>query len=319
MLTVIAAFAGLAFAGSSAARPPGHLTVLGVRGNAARFQGLTGQQSSVVHQVIGWEQGRSWGAPLAQLLGTMGPTPMLGLNTTAKWPSRAEAITPKQIALGAGDGYLMAVGAALAAHGGTVYLRPFGEMNGSWNVYCAYTPSGAIKPGHETSWFRKAFARLYLIVHGGSRAEIDAQLAGLGLPRLGGAGDPPANPLVRVIWNPQGFGNPNIPGNSAQAYYPGDAFVDVVGDDLYDIRGKAEWKAAEALYRAHPGKPFAFPEWGLWGVDDPAFIRRMGAFVRSHRRTELLAYFESAPGSIFDLASKPRSRAAYRSAITTLG
>ena len=54
-------------------------------------------------------------------------------------------------------------------------------------------------------------------------------------------------------------------------------------------------------------------------IDDPAFVRRMGQFVRAHRRTELLSYFESAPGSLFDLATKPRSRAAYRAAITTLG
>ena len=83
-----------------------------------------------------------------------------------------------------------------------------------------------------------------------------------------------ANPSVEVVWNPQGYGSPDLPGNSAQAYYPGDAYVDVVGDDLYDIRGKAEWDAAEELYVAHPGKPFAFPEWGLWGLDDPAFVQR---------------------------------------------
>jgi hypothetical protein len=32
----------------------------------------------------------------------------------------------------------------------------------------------------------------------------------------------------------------------------------------------------------------------------------------------MLAYFESAPGSIFDLGTKPESRAAYRAMITTL-
>ncbi len=119
-----------------------------------------------------------------------------------------------------------------------------------------------------------------------------------------------------MIWNPQGYGAPDIPANSAQAYYPGDPYVDVVGNDLYDQRGKAEWDANEALYNAHPNKPYSFPEWGLWGIDDPAFIRTMGTFVRTHSRTEMLAYFESKPGSIFDLATKPKSRAAYREVIT---
>ena len=44
----------------------------------------------------------------------------------------------------------------------------------------------------------------------------------------------------------------------------------------------------------------------------------MGKFVREHRRTEMLAYFQSKPGSIFDLGNKPKSRAAYRDVITTL-
>jgi len=28
-------------------------------------------------------------------------------------------------------------------------------------------------------------------------------------------------------WKPQGFGAPDVPGNSTQAYYPGGAYVDV--------------------------------------------------------------------------------------------
>ena len=62
---------------------------------------------------------------------------------------------------------------------------------------------------------------LIVIVHGGPVAAINAKLASLGLPPLAG-GDLPANPFptTRVVWNPQGFGDPDIPGNSAQAYYP---------------------------------------------------------------------------------------------------
>ena len=56
------------------------------------------------------------------------------------------------------------------------------------------------------------------------------------------ARDLPANPSskVRVIWNPQGFGDPDLPGNSAQAYYPGDAYLDVVGKP----RSRAAYRAA---------------------------------------------------------------------------
>ena len=289
---------------------------LGILGNASRFQSLTGQHSTVQHAILGWGQGVTWGSRFSALLPTLGPMPMVGITTSAGWPNPREAVTPRDIAYGKGDAYLVALNQAFAGYGKPLYFRPFGEMNGHWNDVCAFTASGASKgPSHSTAMFRKAFARVYLAAHGAPNT--NALLARLGLPPIAGALTP--NSLVRVVWNPQGFGSPDVPGNSAQAYYPGDRYVDVVGDDLYNIGGKAEWPAAQALYRAHPSKPFAFPEWSNWGIDDPAFIEQMAAWVRSHRRVELLSWFESRPGSKFDIASMPRSLAAYRRLIVPLG
>ena len=45
----------------------------------------------------------------------------------------------------------------------------------------------------------------------------------------------------------------------------------------------------------------------------------MAQFVKTHRRVELLSWFDSKPGSIWDLGSKPESRAAYRRFIVPLG
>ncbi len=189
-------------------------------------------------------------------------------------------------------------------------------MNGHWNVYSAFNRDGSSRgSAYSTATFRKAFARMYLIAHG--EPDVAAELERLDLPPVTARLAP--NPGLRVIWNPQGYGSPDLPGNSAQAYYPGDRFVDVVGNDLYDQGFKAEWEAAEALYRAHPSKPYAFPEWGLWAIDDPTFIERMARFVRTHARVELVSYYDSKPGSTWDLASKPRSRAAYRRLVTPLG
>ena len=315
----VAALLAVAVAAPAAGAAPSRTDpLLGVKGDAARFQTLTGQDSQVRHVIVGWDQGMTWGSPFVDLMRQLGGVPMIGLATDGR--DGSEAITPQQIALGKGDDYLIALNGAISQFGQEILIRPFGEMNGYWNSYSAYTRSGGLKPGHQTSWFRKAFARVDLIVHGGPAAGIDAQLGALGMPPLAG-GDLPANPApeTRVVWNPQGFGDPNIPGNSAQAYYPGNAYVDLVGDDLYDSHGKAEWAAADALYKAHPGKQFSFPEWGLWGIDDPAFIDQMATFVRTHRRTAMLAYYEGAAGSVFDLATKPKSLAAYRRAISSLG
>ena len=246
---------GLLFVSTSAGAAGRRLS-LGLLGNPGRFDGQTGQHSRVRLLIVGWGQGGS--RPyFSSLLATMLDEPMLGLSTG---PGSGEAITPAQIAHGAGDAYLVAINQALADWGKPVYVRPFAEMNGYWNAYSAFNQNGSPRDAaHSTAAFRKAFARVYLILHGG--AGVNGRLARLGLPPVQGALQADAN--VRVVWNPQGYGDPDLPGNSAQAYYPGDRYVDVVGDDLYDIRGKASWDAAEALYKAHPGKPFSFPEWGF--------------------------------------------------------
>jgi hypothetical protein len=296
-------FAALVLAPAASAR-----VYLGVLGSPSRFQAQTGQRSHTRLLIAGWSQ-----TNFAQLFGMMGERPMLGINTGG---SGRESISPAAIARGAGDGYLIALNRAVAAWGKPLYVRPLAEMNGHWNGYCAFNRNGTRRDAsHSTAWFRKAFTRMYLVVHGGG--DVNRRLARLGLPPV--AAGLETNPLVRVIWNPQGYGSPDVPGNSAQAYYPGDAYVDVVGNDLYDIRGKVEWAANERLYRAHPSKPFAVPEWGLWGLDDPGFVRKMAAFVRGHRRVELISYYSGRPGSVFDLRTKPASLAVYRRLIVPLG
>jgi hypothetical protein len=311
---VLVLVAAAVLAPPAAARP-----FLGVLGGQARFRTLTGQRSTVGHIIIGWNQGYSWGMPLARLIPQYGPMPMLGIGTSS-WPSKREAITPQAIALGRGDPYLYALNRAIAQWARPIYLRPFGEMDGHWNAYCAYTASGRAKgTSHSTAWFRRAFARVYLLAHGGTAAQIDARLSRLGLPPV--RSDLALNPYptLRVIWNPQAEGSPNVRGNRPQAYYPGDRYVDVVGNDIYDIGYRPQWAANERLYKAHPSKQYVFPEWGLWGIDDPGFIRTMAKFVRTHRRVEMLSWFNGLNrGGTFDIATKPRSRAAYRALITPL-
>jgi hypothetical protein len=299
-------------AASASAATQGRHIQLGVEGDPARFQTMTGQQSSVRLIIIGWNQG-STAHYFSSLLSTMLDVPMLGIGIP-----NGSGLTPASIAHGEGDAFLVALNQAAVAWAKPIYIRPLAEMNGWWNSYSAYNENGSRRgAAYSTAMFRKAFARIYLILHGSPSA--NAKLARLGLPPVQGTLPLTPAPDVQVIWNPQGYGSPDVPGNSAAAYYPGNAFVDVVGDDVYDIRYKAEWASADALYRAHPGKPFAIPEWGLWGIDDPPFVQQMAAFVRTHRRLVLASYFNTTPGSTWDLGTKPRSRAVYRSVIPRLG
>jgi hypothetical protein len=294
--------------------PAGDAAVtLGLYGESGRFRDLTGQRSTSKHYFPPWNMGPRL---LDRALENHGPVPLLAIQP--KLPGGAgEAITPRGIARGSGDAYLIRLNRALHRFARRAYVRPLPEMNGHWSSYCAYNADGTRRGrSHSKRALKSAFRRIYVILKGGSRAEMNARLWDLGLRGVRTA--LPKNPQVRVIWNPQGFGSPNVPGNMPAAYWPGSRFVDVVGNDLYDIDGRATWEAAHALYRRYPDKPYAFPEWGLWGLDDPEFIRRMRRFVGSHPRVELLSWYNGPKGSIWDLGSKPASRKTYRRLIVPL-
>ena len=308
---------GVAHAGGNAA---GSGPLLGITGNLARFQGQTGQASTVDQAFLGWEQGRSYGSSFAVLFQTHAPIPMIHLGTKGR--NGREAITPGGIASGQGDAYLVALNEAIAVWGKGIYIRPMAEMNSASTAYSGYLANGRPRDAaHSPASYRKAFARIYVILHGGTASAVNAKLQQLGLPPLKG-GDLPVNPFprLRIVWSPLASDNPRVPGNAAAQYYPGAAFVDVEGGDIYDehLTDTAPWQGLEHLYSAarSRNKPFSVPEWGLFQLDDPAFVQHMCTFLKTHGATEIAAFYESRPASIFDLESKPRSRAAYRGCIT---
>ena len=52
------------------------------------------------------------------------------------------------------------------------YVRPLGEPNRCLNVYAAYDCGGnARDAAHSPRWYKLAFRRIYVIVHGGGKAE----------------------------------------------------------------------------------------------------------------------------------------------------
>ena len=292
-----------------AARP-----LLGVTGNPTRFERITGQHSTVVQKVIGWGQGDTSGTPFADLFATMGDVPLLSVTMDGR--SGSPAIDSRRIAAGAGDAYLAALSRAVAAWGNPIYVRPFFEADAFWSSYCAYTQAGRAKSAaSSTAAFRKAFARTYLILHGGPAAQVNAALRRLGLPplKVGDLAATPA-PRLKVIWSPQAYAVPELAANQPERYYPGDAYVDVVGNTLYG-EPRIKWAEQEAYYKRYAKKPFAIPEWALWRTDDAQYIRDMAKFARTHRRLELLVYDNGRPGSLFDLALRTKSLAAYRASI----
>jgi hypothetical protein len=135
------------------------------------------------------------------------------------------------------------------------------------------------------------------------------------------------------VWNP----NLSNVGVDPALAYPGDAYVDDIGLDVYDRsltpganaaqrwddlvhqRYGLQWQADFAS--AH-GKPIAFPEWGLVhdpgsptaGGDDPNFISQMHAWFASHN-TAFEDYFNASAGGAqfaLDDGNFPQATAVYR-------
>ena len=288
--------------------------LLGVEGSKSRFRDQTNQATDVNLDFISWGVHKQ--SYMDNTLAAAKPIPALSFGTVNKYGN--EAITPAALANGKGDQVLIDIAQALDRFGSFAYVRPYAEMNGWWNPYCAYNSTGSYRgAAHSTKNFRMAFRRTYLIVHGGSIADINAKLVASGMPKLDRTNDLPVND-VKVIWNPQGFGSPDLNGNSADAYYPGDNYVDVVANDLYDYGHGVEWEANRDLFLAY-SKPYAIGEWGLGpGIDHPDFVQKMANFVSSHNRVKMIIYYRSQNASDFDLAYKPKSRAAYKRYILPL-
>jgi hypothetical protein len=301
----------LALAPGAAARPEVAKLLLGINGDPGRFQQQTGQKSAIKHVFLGWQQGMSWGKKLEVYLPQLAPIPMLHLGTGGgpAAPRRA-VITPQQIAQGAGDVYLVYLNKAINGFGSLVYVRPMAEMN---NPNTLYNPSKGA--GSSSQWYRLMFARIYLILHGGPRTKIDVALKRLGLPFLVPKEDLPPNPKgkLRVIWNPLAGVGGWMP------FYPGDKYVDLVGNDMYGEGADFSRAANDELYRfarAHT-KRYSLPEWGL-AVDQPDLVRYICDFIKAKAAIELAAYFNSIGGSKWDLGPKPKSKQTYRSCLTPL-
>jgi hypothetical protein len=312
----VAAVAALALVVVSTSAAAGPKIYLGITGNLPRFKDLTGQQSAVHQAFLGWGQGQSYGSRFDALLTMFGPVPMFHLGTAARPPSKAEAITPASIAAGLGDSYLFALNASIAEVGKLVYVRPMAEMNNPINLYSYERKHDA---AHSPPAYQSAFCRIFILLHGGPKAQVNARLKAQGLRPI--AQDLAVNPYpsrLRVIWNP--LAGIEHGANPAGRYYPGDGCTDMVGNDMFSSSpGGGSFAQNQALYEAHKRKPYSVPEWGLQGADDPVFVQRICDFVKTHRRTQLAAYYESKPGSIYDLGSKPHSKAVYRNCITPLG
>jgi hypothetical protein len=287
----LVAFALPASAGASLLLPPGKKVYFGVSdtGDMADF----GHFSEAVNKhpaVI--ESFRTWGSDFPDSIRrwqTARARPMLHISSDK---DGHEVISLPQIAAGRGDRYLVRLNKLFYEKGMRAYIRPLGEPNRCLNVYAAYDCSGASRgPEHSTRAYKRAFRRVYVILHGGGeRRAINRRLREAGLPPLTVNVEAlPAAP-VAIVWSPLPAGSPTVPQNRPKHFYPGSRWVDWVGTDFY--AAYPEWDALTGLYRRFSGKPFAITEWGVESGDDPSFVNKLFAWVDEHRRCRMMVYYQ---------------------------
>lgn len=261
---------------------------------------------------------RSWGSDFPESIErwqTARARPILHV-TTADNNDGHELITPRGIAQGYGDGYLIRLNRLFWEKRMPAYIRPLGEPNRCINVYASYDCAGDGRgAAHSPRWYRLAFRRMFIVLHGGGKLDaIDARLARAGLPPLrANVGGLPKAP-VAIIWGTLPAGSPTVPQNRPRHFYPGSRYVDWVGTDFYS--DNQDWKALTGLYNRFSDKPFALPEFGVSSGDDPTYMRRLMIWVRRHPRCKMLVYYQDfGSASSYRIQNYPASLAVLSNAL----
>lgn len=290
--------------------PPGQGVFTGLSGGSSgAFEREVGKHPAVDGVFVTW--GRTFESAFGQA--SFNHARLMLHISTAQGYGAAEQITSRGIAEGAGDGYLLSLSARIVQSGEPVYIRLFPEMDNANNAYCAFNQDGSPRgSSHSTASFIAAWRRVVLIMRGGPVATIDGRLHALKLPSVRGTSAATLpHPRVAFLWVPQTAGSPDTPANGPRPYYPGDAYVDWVGTDFYSRF--PNFSGLQRFYSEHPGKPFAFGEWALWGGDSPEWVNQLFSFMASHHQVQMALYNQGErPNGPFRLTQYPRARGALR-------
>jgi hypothetical protein len=299
--------------------PPAEKVYWGGQGGYSRahirdFAQQSGKHPAVFNYFISWRASESSFHWLSYRLADA-----RAQNTAAMLSVAPEdtGLTPRDLAQGKGDAFLVGLNRLLAEHGEVTFLRPLSEMNNANNAYAPYDLTGRSRGrANAVGQLKDAWRRVALIIRGGAVAAIDAKLRRLHMPPVRTAASELPRAPVALMWVPLSFGNPEIARNHPRHFWPGAQYVDWVGTTWY-----SPYKASSAMHSFYSfplwrRKPFAFAEWGVWGRDDPGFVRQFFAFVRTHPRVRMAVYYQSALlKPEFRLSAHPGSRAALRQAL----
>lgn len=280
-------------------------------GKTADFRHFRGQveaHPAVLQEFFHWDVSLSASGAINRWKGT-DTLGMVSMSTKLPANGRPQ-MSPKSIARGGGDHYLLRINEVLGhqlTHKPT-YIRLMPEMNGHWNPYSAFNGNGTRRGrDHSTRAFKRAWRRFVIIVRGGSLKRVNKRLMRNNMARVYRArsnhdslydhrGVPKRleKPKVAFLWVPQSSGSPNVSGNQPHNYWPGNNFVDWVGIDIFSAYQGAAFPAMENFYRRYDSKPFMIGEYSPWNSDPGGdFTDRLLTWSEHHRRVRMLVYYRS--------------------------
>jgi hypothetical protein len=234
----------------------------------SRMEGILGHKVAA----IGYVMRDSWGDYVSPDFGLTNNVAN-GRKTAISLPTILDSGTDMpSAASGAYDQYYAQLGQNLAPYCSQIISFAINwEFNGSWMAWGVTNSDGSLR--WQPSDMIAAHQRL---------ANILRQYC----------------PNVPIVWGVNNGPESNLPaGYASEQFYPGDAYVDAVGLDMYEQNwagfagaltdGGLNW--LDSFASAH-NKMIAFPEWQATN-DDASFITSMGAWMNDPSRKSRMLQF----------------------------
>ena len=237
----------------------------------ARLELELGRRLDVVHWFMDWDHAYDPAMVEGVLAG--GASPLIS------WQPMRQDLS--DIADGRHDAYLRGWAQGVRRAPGTVFLRPFPEMNGEW------VPWNGDPEALRQAWIR--LVRLF---------------------------DEEGADNVRWVWSPNVTDEPRSDENRMERYYPGDEHVDVLALSGYnwgETRPTIGWQSFEEIFAGGYERVTAIGPQPVWlaefassdvGGDKAAWVRDMLAST-AFPRIEALVWFDEDKEADWRMTSHP--------------
>lgn len=241
-----------------------------------------GRRLDIVHWFTNWDN--PFFPEMAEAASAGGRIPLIS------WQPHTQSV--QDIAAGRYDDYVRTWARAAATAPGTIYLRPFPEMNGDW------TPWNGDPQTLVTAWRH---------IHTLFQQE--------------GATN------VRWVFSPNVTDEPRTDTNRLEHYYPGNDVVDILALDGYnwgDTRPHIGWRDFDTIFRTGYDRITHLGTQPVWiaeiassdvGGDKGAWVEQMFA-TRDYDRIEAIVWFDENKEADWRIDSDPAVLAAFREALT---